>query len=69
MNNKELNIKASVLIDRTHLSNDPLFDLRTSDMQYIHARTKDKDEVSLMYDCYKLGFARGLLKAGSEQEK
>jgi hypothetical protein len=59
--------KASVLIDKVHLQNDPLYDLRSSDMQYIHNKNKDKDLTDLMYDCYKLGFARGLQKAESEQ--
>lgn len=60
--------KASVLIDKVHLQNDPLYDMTSSDLQYIRNRNKERNDlVDLMYDCYKLGFARGLQKAESEQ--
>lgn len=60
---------ARVLIDKIHLQNQPLYDLRSSDMQYIHDRNEGKDLCSLMYDCYKLGFARALKYAGTEPPK
>ena len=69
---KDYNTKtdnARVLINKINLNNYPLYDLRSSDIQYIHTKNKDNDITSVMYDCYKLGFARALKYAGAEPPK
>ena len=60
---------ARVLIDKIHLQNQPLYDLHASEIQYIRNKNECKDLTDLMYDCYKLGFARALKYAGTEPPK
>lgn len=68
--------KTESLIKHTHFSTkDSKWDLTASEMKYIRLRQsfvpdEDKPEsediLNIMYDCYKLGFAKGLLKAQEE---
>lgn len=55
-------------IDRIHLQNYPMLDLRSSDMAYIEAKNNDSI-FNMMYDAYKLGFSRALEFAGAEPPK
>lgn len=50
-----------VLIDKTHLTDFPEYDLSVSDVNYIRNRFGD-DTYDMMYAFYKLGFARGVRK-------
>ena len=69
--------KTESLIAHTHFQGDKnmKWDLSAREMNYIKTRQRyshdDKAEpddlMNIMYDCYKLGFAKGLLKAQEER--
>ena len=70
-NGKKL-IKTSTLIDHVHFKDlDDIWDLNVTEINYIKQRNKDKKDAAwdCMYDIYKLGFAKGLLKAQEERKE
>lgn len=65
---KKNNYNTYDLIERLHL--DPDVDLFTTELNAIRQRNIEKlgrlDPIDLMYDAYKLGFAKALLSHGIE---
>ena len=64
---------AEYLISHVYLSDKPESDMTAKEMDYIK-RTNEKklghlDLMDVMYDAYKLGFAKGILSTGQQLPK
>lgn len=59
---------ARKLIDKTSFNKMPNYDMRSTDWQYIR-NTYNADIFDMIYASYKLGFARGVMKAEAEATK
>jgi NifB/MoaA-like Fe-S oxidoreductase len=58
-------MKTETLITHIHFNEAAYsaWDFQAHEMNYIRQKNKDKDLMDIMYDCYRLGFAKGEMKA------
>lgn len=61
------------LINHVYLSDSPESDMTAKEMQYIKEYNENKlghiDLADIMYDAYKLGYAKGILSTGQQLPK
>lgn len=63
--------KTETLISHVHFHEEKnrAWDMQAHEMNYIRQKNKDKDLMDIMYDCYRLGFAKGEMKAKEERKE